>query len=153
MTRTLAAITLLLALGGVASTPPQQATCDLKKVIRGSWCDKCHAILPRKEIRSKKHTKCGSVVLETEVCIKFSYNACHKGPQPLPYKCCGNRAVKKEINARVLLKCEECGKAGPKYNRTCPDPVCKKARKKITRHCTRSGTTPHITPLKKPRRR
>ena len=153
MTRTFAAITLLLALGVVASTPPQSATCDLKRVLKGSWCEKCQILPERKEIRSKKHVKCGTTVLTTEVCVKYAYNACHKGPQPFPYKCCGKRAVKKEIKGRVLLKCEGCGKPGQKFKATCKEKACKKERKKIVRHCLRSGTTPHITPAEKPKRR
>ena len=86
MTRTFMAITLLLALGAVASAPAQTATCDLKRVVKGYWCDKCQILPERKEIRSKKHVKCGNTAQSTEVCVKYAYNACHKGPQPNPYK-------------------------------------------------------------------
>lgn len=54
--------------------------CDMKKVVKAYWCEKCDARLKKEDIDTKKrwHTKCETKYLKVMFCIKPVYKAaCH----------------------------------------------------------------------------
>ncbi len=107
------------ALGLVAATAA--GPCDLKKLEKGWFDVKCDKLVEKPE----KCVVCQELPRETMVCVKES----------------GGKLDK----ARVLFKCEGCGKEGEKEG-SCTKEACKDAGKKVVKTCSKSGKEPHATP-------
>lgn len=143
-------VALILGALAVSAAPARQqppAGCDMRRVERGYWCEKCDKTFEKDKLIVGKCPVCATKAKVIEMCVKKTYQCCAKN-----YAKAGNCAVcKKPVpekvdKCRILYRCDACLNQHPIEGELKHDLDRDKAATrgaKVERRCERNGTAPH----------
>ena len=126
------ALALLVASPAMSRQEKGKAGCPMAKKEAGQYCEKCAALVDKKDIKDGKCGKDQSALEKVEVCIKSHYvcgcgKSCCTDDKPAPGKCKCAKPLKEEVlNSLINYTCAGCGAASPVKDKVKHKDDCKK---------------------------
>jgi hypothetical protein len=108
-------------------SPDATGPCDLKKLVKGSWCVECARDLGRDDLHNGVCKKCEKKPVQIEYCVKTGAA---------------------EDRARVTYQCKSCGAASDVESAFKHEDGCTQKLTGLKKICSKSGMAPHATDVK-----
>ena len=105
-------------------SPDATGPCDLKKIVKGSWCLSCARDLGRDDIHNGVCKKCEMKPVQIEYCVK---------------------AASGEDRARISYQCKSCGATSEVESQFKHEDGCTQKLTGLKKICSKSGMAPHAT--------